>query len=206
MRTAQSQTTGNEGIPWTAKHRSLLLTVAALAFLTAVGVVSQEWPAAPKATWVETSSRPVPAPLRAAGAHEGARYRLITRLGRLSILRGPEVRSHPTGHAEQHIRDLCAVSTQVFFVGSPIGESSAAGWNRGFTSTLPCTSIERSCGANGTILVSSPNGIHICPDGTPLSPDVTGTCDGYSTGSFRFVRTMVAAITQCPQPAPALLV
>jgi hypothetical protein len=106
-------------------------------------------------------------------------------------------------YTEQATGGVCAAGTHVFLVGTD--EGSIAGRDRGFTSTLPCMSIERSCGANGTILVSSP-GIHSCPDGTPSSPGVTGSCDGHSTGAFRFVRTTVPAVTQCQQPAPAILV
>ena len=52
----------------------------------------------------------------------------------------------------------------------------------GFTWTLPCMSIEPSCGPGGTNVVRSPDGIHFCPDGTPATLGVTGPCDEYSPG------------------------
>ena len=205
METAGSETTGRKGLWVTAKHWWLLPTVAALAILTTAGVISERGPASLKAESVATSTRRIPAPLRAAGVREGGQYRLITRLGRLSVLRSPEDHGHSTSHAEQDIRDRCALGTHVFLVGKSIDESSIAGWNRGFTSTLPCTSIERSCGANGTILVSSPDGIHFCTNGTPSNQDINGPCDKTSSGAFRFVLATATAVTQCPQPTPALL-
>lgn len=204
-RTAQSKTTGRNWFRGSAKHWWLLTTLAALAVLTTVQVVSPGDRAPRMAESVATSTRGMPASLRAAG--EGSRYRLITRLGRLSVLRSPEERGRSTSHAEQDVRNVCAMGTHVFLVKTPIDRSSAAGTDRGSTSsTLPCTSIEQSCGANGTILVSSPDGIHFCPGGTPSNQGVTGPCDENSTGALRFVLTTVAAVTQCPQPAPALLV
>ena len=205
VRTAQSKATGRHGFRGSARHWWLLTTLAALAVLTTVQVVSPGDQAPSMAESVATSARGIPAPLRPAG--EGGRYRLITRLGRLSVLRSPEEHSRSTSHAEQDIRNVCAVSTHVFLVKTPIDRSSVAGRDRGSTSsTFPCTSIEQSCGANGTILVSSPDGIHFCPDGTPSNQGVTGPCDENSTGAFRFVLTTVTAVTQCAQPAPALLV
>jgi hypothetical protein len=197
VRTSQSKTTGRNGFRGAAKPWWFLPTLGALAILTTVGVVSPGGPASPKVMSVATSTRGIPAPLRAAGG--GGRYRLITRLGRLSVLRRSEDRARSTSHAEQDIQNVCAVGTHVFWAEAPIDRSSAS-------STLPCTSIERSCEPNGTILVSSPDGIHFCPDGTPSNQGVSGPCDENSTGPLRFVLTRVTAVTQCPQPAPALLV
>ena len=205
MRTAQSKTTGRNGFRDATTHCWLLATLAALAVLTTVQVVSPGGQAPPMAESVATSTRGTPAPLRVAG--EGGRFRLITRLGRLSVLRSPEERGRSTSHVEQDIRNVCAVGTHVFLVETSIDRSSAAGRDRGSTSsTLPCTSIEQNCRANGTTLVSSPDGIHFCPDGTPSNQGGTGPCDENSTGAFRFVLTTVTAVPQCPQPTPTLLV
>ncbi|MGO9857036.1 MAG: hypothetical protein ACLPYY_18595 [Acidimicrobiales bacterium] len=205
MKTAQSKTMGRNGYRETTTHWQLLATLAALAVLTTVQVVSPGDQAPPMAESAATSTRGIPAPLRAAG--DAGRYRLITRLGRLSVLRSPEERGRSTSHAEQDIRNACAVGTHVFLVQTPIDRSSAAGRDRGSTSsTSPCSSIEQGCGANGTILVSSPDGIHFCPDGTPSNQGVTGPCDENSTEAFRYVLTTVTAVAQCPQPTPTLLV
>jgi hypothetical protein len=119
-----------------------------------------------------------------------------------------------------------AVGAHVFLVGTPIDESSVAGWDRldrmyrqlaqanplavtyvnagaavetpsrGFTWQLPCMRIEPSCSANGMNVVRSPDGIHFCPDGTPASAGVTGPCNEYSPGAFRFALAIVSAVTQ----------
>jgi hypothetical protein len=113
----------------------------------------------------------------------------------------------------------------VYLIGTPIDASSVAGWNRldaiyrqlaqanpltvtyvdagaavetpsgGFTWQLPCLSIEPSCGANGANLVRSPDGIHFCPDGEPATVGITGPCDEYSPGAFRFALAIVSAVT-----------
>jgi hypothetical protein len=141
-----------------------------------------------------------------------------------------------TTDTEQAIGIFSAVGAHVFLVGTPIAQSSVAGWDRlddiyrqlaqanhlavtyvdaaaavesasgGFTWQLPCMSIEPSCGANGTNVVRSPDGVHFCPDGTPSTRGVTGPCDEYSPGAFRFALAMVSAVTQYPHRAPASLV
>jgi hypothetical protein len=127
-------------------------------------------------------------------------------------------------YTEQAIRIFAAVGAHVFLVGTPIDESSAAGWDRlddiyrllaqayplsvtyvdagaavespggGFTWQLPCMSIEPSCGANGTNVVRSPDGIHFCPNGNAANWGVTGPCDEYSPGAFRFALAIVSAV------------
>ena len=116
-----------------------------------------------------------------------------------------------------------AVGAHVFLVGTPVDDSSVTGWDRldgiyrqltqadplavtyldagaavespggGFTWRLPCMSMEPSCGANGTNVVRSPDGIHFCPAGTPATAGVTGPCDEYSPGAFRFALAIVSA-------------
>ncbi len=139
-------------------------------------------------------------------------------------LRSPEYFDLYTIYTEQAIRIFTAVGTHVFLVGTPIDRSSVAGWDRlddiyrqmaqanprevtyvdagtavesatgRFTMELPCLSIEPSCGANGMNVVRSPDGIHFCPDGTPSTRGVTGPCDEYSPGAFRFALVMVKAV------------
>jgi hypothetical protein len=204
MRTAGSETTGRNGLRGIVKHWWLLPTVAALAFLTSAGAFSQRSSAPPKAESVAASTRAITAPLRAAG--EGGRYRLIARQGRLSVLRSRDDRGRSTGHPQQGIRNLCAVGAHVFLVETQVVRSSASRWDEGFTTMLACTSIEQSCGTNGTILVSSPDGIHFCSNGTPSNQGVNGQCDKNTTGAFRFVLGTSTGLTQCPRPVPALLV
>ena len=143
-------------------------------------------------------------------------------------LRSPQYYDLYTTDTEQAIGIFSAVGAHVFLVGTPIDESSVAGWDRldriyrqlaqanplavtyvdagaavespsgGFTWQLPCMSMEPSCGANGTNIVRSPDGIHFCPDGTPATAGVTGPCDEYSPGAFRFALAVVGAVRQSP--------
>ncbi len=137
-----------------------------------------------------------------------------------------------TTDTEQAIRTFSAVGAHVFLVGTPIDESSVAGWQHldhiyrrlaqtnpvtvtyveagasvetatgGFTWTLPCLSIEPSCGPDGTNVVRSPDGIHFCPDGTPATRGVTRPCGEYSPGAFRFALVMVNAVTRYAYSTP----
>jgi hypothetical protein len=148
-------------------------------------------------------------------------------------LRSPQYYDLYTTDTEQAIATFRAVGAHVFLVGTPINQSSVAGWDRlddiyrqlaqanplavtyvdagatvespsgGFTWQLSCMSIEPSCGANGTNVVRSPDGIHFCPDGTPSTRGVTGPCDEYSPGAFRFAHAIVSAVTQYPDRALA---
>jgi hypothetical protein len=141
-------------------------------------------------------------------------------------LRSPQYYDLYTTDTEQAIGIFSAVGAHVFLVGTPVDESSVAGWDRldniyrhlaqadpldvtyvdagaaveprggGFTWRLPCISFEPSCGPNGTNIVRSPDGIHFCPDGTPATAGVTGPCDEYSPGAFRFALAIVSAVTQ----------
>lgn len=151
-------------------------------------------------------------------------------------LRSPGYYDLYTTDTEQAIAIFSAVGTHVFLVGTPIDQSSVAGWDRlddiyrqlaqanplavtyvdagaavespsgAFTWDLPCESIEPSCGANGTNVVRSPDGIHFCPDGDPSTRGVTGPCDEYSPGAFRFALSIVGAVTQYPYRTLASLV
>jgi hypothetical protein len=153
-----------------------------------------------------------------------------------AALRSPQYYDLYTTYTEQAIRMFSAVAAHVFLVGTPIDESSVVGWNRlddiyqqlaqadplavtyvdagaaveslsgGFTWALPCWSMEPSCGANGTNIVRSPDGIHFCPDGTPATRGVTGPCDEYSSGAFRFALAIVSAVTQYENVAPDSLI
>jgi hypothetical protein len=146
-------------------------------------------------------------------------------------LRSSQYYSLYISDTERAIGLFAAVGTHVFLVGTPIDESSVAGWDRlddiyrqlaqahprtvtyidagaavespsgGFTWQLPCMNIEPSCGPNGTNIVRSPDGIHFCPDGTPATAGVIGPCDDYSPGAFRFALAIVRAVTQYPDRA-----
>jgi hypothetical protein len=137
---------------------------------------------------------------------------------------------------EQAIGIFRAVGAHVFLVGTPIDESSTTGWdhlddiyqalaqadplavtyvNAGaavespsgeFTWQLPCLSMEPSCGPKGMNIVRSPDGTHFCPDGSPATLGVTGPCDEYSPGAFRFAMAIVSAVTQYQDLAPASLI
>ena len=120
-------------------------------------------------------------------------------------LRSPQYYDLYTTYTKQAIGIFSAVGTHVFLVGTPIDESSVPGWDHlddiyrqlaranpltvtfvdagtsvetatgGFTWTLPCMSIEPSCGRDGTNVVRSPDGIHFCPDGAPANRGVSAT-------------------------------
>jgi hypothetical protein len=143
-------------------------------------------------------------------------------------LRSPEYYDRYTTDTELAIGIFSAVGAHVFLVGTPIDESSVAGWDRldgiyrrlaradplavtyvdagaavespsgRFTWQLPCMSMEPSCGANGTNVVRAPDGAHFCPDGTPATAGVTGPCDEYSPGAFRFALAIVSAVRHSP--------
>jgi hypothetical protein len=143
-----------------------------------------------------------------------------------AALRSPLYYDLYTGYTEQAIRIFNAVGAHVYLVGTPIDQSSVAGWDSldhiyqeladanphavtyvdagsavespsdGFTWQLPCMSIEPSCGPDGTNVVRSPDGIHFCPDGNPATRGVTGPCDEYSPGAFRFALAIVSAFTK----------
>jgi hypothetical protein len=147
--------------------------------------------------------------------------------------RSPQYYDLYTSYTEQAIGIFAAAGTHVFLVGTPINQSSVAGWDRldalyrqlaqanpfavtyvdagaavespsgGFTWRLPCLSIEPSCGPNGTNVVRAPDGAHFCPDGVPATAGVTGPCDEYSPGAFRFALAMESAVTQYLHPVPA---
>ena len=147
-------------------------------------------------------------------------------------LRSPQYYDLYTTYTEQAIGIFSAVGAHVFLVGTPVDESSVAGWDHlddlyrqlaqanpltvtyvdagasvetatgGFTWALPCMSIEPSCGPDGTNVVRSPDGIHFCPEGTPATRGVTGPCDEYSPGAFRFALAMVSAVTQYAYSTP----
>jgi hypothetical protein len=147
-------------------------------------------------------------------------------------LRSPRYYDLYTTYTKQAIGIFSAVGTHVFLVGTPVDESSAAGWDHlddiyrqiaqsnpltvtyedagasvetatgGFTWTLPCMSIEPSCGHDGTNVVRSPDGAHFCPNGISATRGVTGPCDEYSPGAFRFALAMVSAVTQYAYSTP----
>lgn len=149
-------------------------------------------------------------------------------------LRSPQYYDLYTSYTKQAIGIFSAVGAHVFLVGTPVDESSVAGWDHldniyrqlartnpltvtfvdagasvetaagGFTWALPCMSIEPSCGLGGTNLVRSPDGVHFCPHGTSASKGVTGPCDEYSPGAFRFALAMVGAVTQYAYLTPGV--
>ena len=141
-------------------------------------------------------------------------------------LRSPRYFDLYVRSTEQAIGIFRSVGAHVYLVGTPIDEASQAGWDHlddiyrqlaqanpltvtyvdagaavetnagGFTWTLPCMSIEPSCGPSGTNVVRSPDGIHFCLDGTPTTLGVTGPCDEYSPGAFRFALSVVSAVAR----------
>jgi hypothetical protein len=153
--------------------------------------------------------------------------------GQRGALRSSQYYDPYTTYTEQAIRIFSSVGVHVFLVGTPIDQSSVAGWDRRdniyrrlaqanavattyvdagaaveaaggrFTWRLPCMNIEPNCGPNGTNIVRSPDGIHSCPDGVPAPAGVTGPCDEYSPGGFRFALAIVSAITVDLDHAPA---
>jgi hypothetical protein len=152
------------------------------------------------------------------------------------VPRSPQFYDLYISYTEQAIGLFSAVGAHVFLVGTPIDRSSVAGWdrlddiyrqlartnprdvtyvdagaavesaNRGFVSSLPCLSVEPICGANGTNIVRAPDGTHFCPDGIPATAGVTGPCNEYSSGAFRFALAIVKAVGEQEGPVQASLV
>jgi hypothetical protein len=135
-------------------------------------------------------------------------------------------------YTKRAIGIFSAEDVHVFLVGTPVDEFSMPGWDQlddiyrqladanpltvtfvdagasvetaagGFTWALPCIRIEPRCGQDGTNVVRSPDGIHFCPDGTPATLGVTGPCEEYSSGAFRFALAMMNAVTQYAYSTP----
>jgi hypothetical protein len=146
--------------------------------------------------------------------------------------RSPQYYDLYATYTKQAVHLFSAVRAHVFLVGTPIDESSVAGWDHlneiyrqlaranplavtfvdagaavetasgGFTWSLPCLSSEPVCGPDGTNLVRSPDGSHFCPDGTPASRGVVAPCDEYSSGAFRFALALMNALTQYAYSTP----
>ena len=131
-----------------------------------------------------------------------------------------------TTYTKEAIGLFGAVGAHVFLVGSPVDEVPVTGWDHlddlyrqlarenpltvtyvdagaavetatgHFTWMLPCLRIEPRCGSDGTNVVRAPDGDHFCPDGAPATRGVTGSCDEYSSGAFRFALAIVRSVTQ----------
>lgn len=129
-------------------------------------------------------------------------------------------------YTKQAIALFGAMGAHVFLVGSPVDEFPVTGWDHlddlyrqlaqenprtvtyvdagagvetatgHFTKTLPCLRIEPHCGSDGTNVVRAPDGDHFCPDGAPATRGVTGSCDEYSSGAFRFALAIVRSVTR----------
>jgi hypothetical protein len=147
-------------------------------------------------------------------------------------LQSPQYYDLYIAYTVQAIGIFSAVGAHVFLIGTPVDESSVAGWKQlddlywqlaqanplkvtyvdggasvetatgGFTWVLPCMRVEPTCGPDGTNVVRSPDGIHFCPDGTQTTRGVTGPCDEYSSGAFRFALAIVSAVTRYPNSRP----
>jgi hypothetical protein len=142
-----------------------------------------------------------------------------------ATLRSPRYYDHYISDTERAIQLFSAAGAHIFLVGAPIDQPSVARWDRlddiyrqlardhplavtyvdagaavestngRFTWRLSCLSIEPSCGPSGTNIVRSPDGIHFCPDGALATAGVTGPCDEYSSGAFRYALAIVSAMT-----------
>jgi len=64
-----------------------------------------------------------------------------------------------------------------------------------WTATLPCLEWE-PCGADGTNVVRSPDGLHFCPASGDADRGVTGDCPVWSSGAFRFGAALAAPVIE----------
>lgn len=95
----------------------------------------------------------------------------------------------PLGAAEvddlnQVYRTLAGVPG-ITFVDAGAAVENADG---SFTTRLPCSSIETTCDADGTVAVRSDDGVHLCP-GEHEQP-----CPVYSSGALRFALAIIEAL------------
>ncbi len=58
-----------------------------------------------------------------------------------------------------------------------------------FAAQLPCVPNEAECGAAGTNVVRTDDGVHLCPGSL-----VVGPCAGYASGAYRFAKAIADAI------------
>jgi hypothetical protein len=58
-----------------------------------------------------------------------------------------------------------------------------------FATELPCLTNEVECGASGTNVVRTNDGVHLCPGELSLEQ-----CPGYASGAFRFAKAIADAI------------
>ncbi|CAN5537218.1 hypothetical protein BH10ACT2_BH10ACT2_14610 [soil metagenome] len=58
-----------------------------------------------------------------------------------------------------------------------------------FADELPCAAAEQACGASGSNVVRTDDGVHFCPGPSPAYP-----CPVYASGAFRFAQAIADAI------------
>lgn len=59
----------------------------------------------------------------------------------------------------------------------------------------PCTAIDPSTGQRAAV-VRAPDGRHFCPDAAPAVKGVTGPCDEWSSGAYRYATAVAVPIIQ----------
>jgi hypothetical protein len=59
----------------------------------------------------------------------------------------------------------------------------------------PCTATDPSTGQRAAV-VRAPDGLHFCPDGTDAVKGVTGPCDTWSSGAYRYATAVAVPIIQ----------
>ncbi len=63
-----------------------------------------------------------------------------------------------------------------------------------YTDELPCLPEEPCASANGSIVVRSSDGVHLCPGDDSHRDPVTARCLVWSSGAYRYGRAMAAPV------------
>ncbi|MGB8861139.1 MAG: hypothetical protein WCC60_17920 [Ilumatobacteraceae bacterium] len=112
----------------------------------------------------------------------GARVLLVGQPRRAG---GGEADTEVTGVNLAYTALLQPIAVSWVDAGAAVEDATGA-----FAQRLPCITGEPECGADGTNVVRSDDGVHFCPGPNPTP------CDVYSSGAFRFAATIVDALDQ----------
>ncbi len=81
-------------------------------------------------------------------------------------------------------RDLASDDVAIVDAGAAVENPDGT-----FAHELPCGAAEQACGASGSNVVRTDDGVHFCPGTSPAYP-----CPVYASGAFRFAEAIADAI------------
>ena len=124
--------------------------------------------------------------------------RIFTRAGTHVYLAGAPV-SRPVPGSFQRGRALNVMYSWVALVSPPgmvtyVDAGTAVQRGTEYTDELPCLPEEPCPSANGSIVVRSSDGVHLCPGDDSHRDPVTARCLVWSSGAYRYGRAMAAPV------------